>query len=221
MTASARRAKKNINQDQLVTATVRVGEWAQEHFNQVLIGVVVLVATVAVVVFVANSRDSNSRQAERQMGAAMTLMQQGDLNAARGSFEQIALRQGGDRAVAARFFQAECEFRMGNYAQAALDYDAYLARKADYPMFAASAAVGRGLSYEATQQWDLAGASLVDALTLLEKDDPRYYDTAFRAANAYERAGETGQALKYYEIVADHESGQLRERARIAVSALK
>ena len=59
-TTTARRAKKNLKEDQLVTTTFRLTEWAQAHFNQVIIGVVALVAVVAVLVFVANSRESGA-----------------------------------------------------------------------------------------------------------------------------------------------------------------
>lgn len=221
MTATARRAKKSFKEDQLVTATVRASEWAQDHFNQVIIGIVALVAAVAVLVFVANSRESNARQAERLMGSAMTLMQQGDLNAARSSFEQIYQRQGGEHAIAARFFKAECELRLGNFEGAAADYEGYLARKNDYPVFAAAAAIGRGLAYEGMQQWAQAAAAHVEALAMLEEKDPRYYDTAYRAGSCYEQADDRVHALTYYEMVAENASGRTRDRARIAVASLK
>src|SRR5258705_653219 len=94
-TTTARRAKKNLKEDQLVTTTLRLTEWAQAHFNQVIIGVVALVAVVAVLVFVANSRESGAKQAEREMGAALGLMTQGDYAAAKNSFQQVAERFGG------------------------------------------------------------------------------------------------------------------------------
>lgn len=221
MTATARRAKKHIKEDQLVTATVRASEWAQEHFNQVIIGVVALVAVVAVLVFVANSRQSNARAAERQMGSAMTLMQQGDLNAARTSFQQIYERQGGPQAVAARFFKAECELKLGNYEAAASAYGDYLKRKDDYPVFAAAAQIGEGLAYQGTGQWGEAAAAFSAALAMIPKEDPRYDDAAFNLAMSYEQAGNRSEALKYYEMVAGHASGELRDRARIAGAALK
>jgi hypothetical protein len=114
MTATARRARKNIKEDQLLTATVRASEWAQEHFNQVIIGIVALVAAVAVIVFVANNRAGNAEQNERQLGQALTMMQAGDLNAARGTVQQLANRAGGDYGERARIFNAECEQRLGN-----------------------------------------------------------------------------------------------------------
>ncbi len=221
MTATAKRARKNIKEDQLVTTAVRASEWAQEHFNQVIIGIVALVAAVAVLVFVANSRENNAREAERMMGSAMMLMQQGDLNAARTSFEQIYQRQGGEYAVAARFFKAECELGMGNFTRAAADYEAYLARKDDYPVFAASAAVGRALAYEGAEQWPDAAKAAAEAVNALGKDDPRYHDAAYRAGYCYERAGDTKEALTYYRIAADGATGSLRDRARYAVTALE
>ena len=114
-TTSARRHKKNLNEDQLVTTTFRLTEWAQAHFNQVIIGVVALVAVVAVLVFVANSRESGAKQAERQMGEAMTLMTQGEYASAKGTFQQVSERFGGAQGAAARFFKAECEIKQNDY----------------------------------------------------------------------------------------------------------
>ncbi|HEX5132261.1 MAG TPA: tetratricopeptide repeat protein [Candidatus Krumholzibacteria bacterium] len=218
MTATAKR--RQMKEDQLVTTTVRLSEWAQAHFNQVIIGVVALVAAVAVVVFVANSRQSTARQSERQMGSALTLMQQGDMNAARTSFEQLSQSGGGKYAVVSRFFKAECELRLGNYAQAVTDYDAYLAKKTAYPTFAAAAAIGKGMACEGLQQWAEAATALVSALDALDTTDPRYYDTAFRAAAFYDRAGNHEAAEKYFQIVADGGTGEIRDRAAIALSAL-
>jgi tetratricopeptide (TPR) repeat protein len=221
MTATARRAHKHIKEDQLVTATVRVSEWAQDHFNQVIIGVVALVAAVAVLVFVANSRENNAKQGDRQMGVALSQMQAGDFNGARTGFEQIYQRFGGQHEVAARYFKAECELRLGNHAQAVADYDAYLAREGKYPLFAAAARIGKGLAHEGAGQWAEAAAAMVSALALLDKEDPRYHDSAMRAASFYERAGNPGEALKYYEMVAEGATGATRDRAAAAVAALE
>jgi tetratricopeptide (TPR) repeat protein len=221
MTATARRARKNIKEDQLLTATVRASEWAQEHFNQVIIGIVALVAAVAVIVFVANNRAGNAEQNERQLGQALTMMQAGDLNAARGTFEQLATRAGGDYGVRARFFKAECELRLGNFAQAVADYDAYLARKEDYAMFAGAAQIGKGTAYEGLRQWPEAAAAMAGALPLLEKEDPRYHDAAYRAGSFYLDAGNHAEALTYFEIAADGSTGDLKNRADIAVASLK
>ena len=94
-----------------------------------IVGIVALVALVAVLVFAANSRESSAREAERVMGAAMTLMMQGDYNAAMASFQQVVERHGGTQAVAASYFKAECESSQGSFEKPLADYDAYLAER--------------------------------------------------------------------------------------------
>jgi tetratricopeptide (TPR) repeat protein len=221
MTATARRARKHIREDQLVTTTMKVSEWAQEHFNQVIIGVVALVAIVAVLVFAANSRVSNARDADRLMGSAMTLMQQGDLNSALSSFDQIAQRYGGDQGTAARFFKAECELRLGNYKDALSDYDTYLGKKADYPTFANAALVGKGLCYEGLQNWDDAAAAMVASMDAMDKSDPRYYESAYRAGEDYTRAGKLDDARKYLDMVVQNGTGDVKNRATVALSQIR
>lgn len=223
MTATARRARtrKHIKEDQLVTTTMKVSEWAQEHFNQVIIGVVALVAIVAVLVFAANSRVNNAREADRVMGTALSLMQKGDMNAALSSFDQVSQRYGGKQATAATFFKAECELRLGNFKDAVSGYDAYLAKKDDYPLFAGAALVGKGLAYEGLQNWDGAAAAMVAAMQDMDKTDPRYYETAYRAGQAYLQAGKLDDAQKYLQMAADNGQGDVKDRATVALSQIK
>lgn len=220
-TTTARRPKKNLKEDQLVTTTFRITDWAQEHFNQVIIGVVALVAIVAVLVFVANSRESGARQAEREMGAALTLMTQGEYAAAKESFQQVADRFGGPQGTSARFFKAECELQQNNYKQAIDDYDAYLARSGDYPMFEASALVGKALALEGIENYLEAARSMAAAVEKIDAKDPRRYDAAFSAGEFFQRAGQTAEALKYYEMVAKDGTGDLKARATVNAALLK
>jgi len=220
-TTTARRAKKHINEDQLVSTTFRLTEWAQSHFNQVIIGVVVLVAVVAVVVFVANTRESSARAAEREMGTGLTLMQQGDLAAAQGSFKQIVERHGGAQAAAARFFKAECELHQNNYREALEDYDAYLGTVGSYPLFEASALVGKALALEGLENFPEAAKTMAAAVDKLDAKDPRRLDSAYLAGEFYQRAGQTTEAAKYFDMVAKDGTGDLRARANVAAELLK
>lgn len=221
MSASAKRARKHIREDQLVTTTVRFSEWAQAHFNQVIIGVVALVAVVAVLVFAANSRENNTRQSERQMGSAMALMLQGDYNAAKSTFQQIVDRHGGKPAAAAQFFKAECEFKQGSFEEALTDYDAYLAKSADYPVFEASALVGKALCLEGTKNYLEAAAVMSTAVEKLDPKDPRYADAAFSAGDLYTVAGQPRDAVKYYQLAAEHGTGDVKARANVAVELIE
>ena len=220
-TTTAKRHKKNLNEDQLVNTTFRITEWAQTHFNQVIIGVVALVAIVAVLVFVANSRESGARQAEREMGTALTLMSEGEYATAKGSFAQISERFGGSQGAAARFFKAECELQENNYEQAVDDYDGYLARSKDYPMFEGSALMGKAVALEGLGNYLEAARAMVAASEKIDPKDPRHFDAAFSAAAFFQQAGHAQDALKYFEMVAKDGTGDIKTRAATNAALLK
>ncbi len=222
MSATAKRAaRRQMREDKLVTTTVRFTEWAQDHFNQVIVGIVALVAIVAVLVFAANSRESNARQAEQQMGSAMALMLQGDYNAAKTSFQQVAERHGGKQGAAARFFKAECAAKQGNFEEALTDYDAYLAEVNDYPVFEASALVGKAACLEGMKNFAEAAPAMAAALAKIDTQDPRYADTAFAAGDLYMVSGNSREALTYYKLAAEHGTGDVKARAKVAVELIE
>jgi tetratricopeptide (TPR) repeat protein len=220
-TTTARRHKKNLNEDQLVTTTFRLTEWAQAHFNQVIIGVVALVAVVAVLVFVANSRESGAKQAQREMGTALSMMEQGQYATAKGSFQQVADRFGGAQGASARFFLAECELHQNDYKAAADSYDAYLARVKDYPMFEGAALMGKALALEGLGNYLEAANSMAAAVDKIDAKDPRHFDAAYSAGEFYQHAGHLPDAIKYYELVAKDGTGDLKDRATVAAAMLK
>lgn len=222
MSATAKRAtRRQIREDKLVTTTVRFTEWAQEHFNQVIVGVVALVAIVAVLVFAANSRENNARQAEQLMGSAMALMLQGDYNAAKTSFQQVVDRHGGKQAAAARFFKAECAAKQGNFEEALADYEGYLGNVSEYPVFEASARVGKAACLEGMKNYAEAAPAMAAALEKIDTKDPRYADTAFATGDLYMVSGNSKEALKYYKLAEAHGSGDVKARAKVAVELIE
>lgn len=221
MSATAKRARKHIREDQLVTTTVRFSEWAQTHFNQVIIGIVALVAVVAVLVFAANSRENSARESERQMGTAMALMLQGDYNAAKSSFQQIVDRHGGAQSAKASFFKAECEFKQGSFEDALADYEAYLAKSAAYPTFEAAALMGKALCLESVRNYAEAATVMASAVEKLDPKDPRYGDAALSTGDLYSAAGKSSEGLKFYQLAAEHGTGDAKARATVAVELLE
>ena len=221
MSATAKRARRHIREDQLVTTTVRFSEWAQAHFNQVIVGIVALVAIVAVLVFAANSRENSARESERQMGSAMSLMLQGDYNAAKSSFQQIVDRSGGKQASKAYFFKAECEFKQGSFEDAMADYDSYLANSADYPEFEVAALVGKALCLEGVRNYVEAAAAMATAVDKMDPKDPRYGDAALSAGDLCAAARQPREGLKYYQLASEHGTGDVKARATVAVELLE
>jgi TolA-binding protein len=218
--STRKRVKKNIKEDQLVTWAVRMSRWTQEHFNQVIVGVVVLVAVIAVSVFMANSRQGSSREAVLQMSSALNLYQSADYESARASFEQISARYGGQDAAMALFFIGECHLRQGRHADGLAAYDRYLATYKDYPTFRASAIYAKALCYEGLENYPDAASTMVALLDVVDEKDPRYVDGAFQAGEFFARAGNTEQAATYFRIVADKGTGDLKERAAVAAALL-
>lgn len=218
--STRRRVKKNIKQDQLVTYAVSLSRWAQEHFNQVIIGVVVLVAVIAVAVFTANSRQGSSRQAQIQMASAMSQYMSGDYESARTSFDQIADRYDGRVGARARFYRAESEAHLQRYSEALASYDAYLDVADKDDTFRTSAVIGKALCYEGMQNYAEAAGTLATLLETLSPDDPRYVDSAYRAAEFYARAGDDKQAAKYFGIVSEKGQGTLKDKADVAAALL-
>jgi tetratricopeptide (TPR) repeat protein len=217
MGGTPKRTRKQTREDRLVTTTVRLSEWAQAHFNHVIIGVVALVAVVAVLVFAANSRENNERQVERIMGSAMALMLQGDYGAAVTTFQQVVDRHGGKQAAAARYLKAECLLTQGKFQEALAEYDGYLARSAEYPVFEAGAWVGRALCFEGLKNFAEAGPAMAAAVAKLDPKDPRYAEAALGAGDLYWAAGMGAEALPFYRLAAEHGSGDVKARATVAV----
>jgi TolA-binding protein len=218
--ATRRRVKKDIKKDQLVTFTVRLSQWTQEHFNQVIIGVVVLVAVIAISVFMANSRQGSSKRAAAQMSSAMTLMQTGDYEAARGSFAQIEQEFGGKKGTLAAFFAGECDYRQKKYADAIASYDQYLHNYEKYPLFRGSALYAKADCQAGLGNYADAAATLVSLLGVVDSNDPRYLDAAYQAGEFFAKAGDKEQAAKYFGEVAAKASGDLQSKASVAATLL-
>jgi tetratricopeptide (TPR) repeat protein len=218
--ATTKRVRRNIKEDQLVTWAVRFSQWSQEHFNQVIIGVVALLAVIAFVVYTTNSRQSSNTQAERQLSSALNLFQTGDYEAARTSFQQIHERFGGRQGAAAMYFEAEAEFRQGNYAEAEQSYDAYIQQASDAPEFTASAVFGKALALEGQDRFREAAEAMSGLLETLDETDPRYIDAAYRSGELFAQAGDSERAVTHFQLVVDKAQGPLQAQARANVSLL-
>jgi tetratricopeptide (TPR) repeat protein len=217
---ATKRRKKNIKEDQLVTMAVELSQWTQAHLNQVIAGVVVLVGIIAVLVFTAQSRQGASREGERMMSSAMGLMQQGEYESAKASFQQIYQRYGGKSGAAARFFRAECDLRQGQFAQALAGYDDYLASADKFPWFRASALAGKAVSYEGLENYAEAAKTLGELTEVVDAADPRYLDAAIQAGEFFAMTGDLESSAKYYHIVAEKGSGEMRDRAEVALELM-
>lgn len=212
--------KKDIKKDPLVTYALKVSQYTQEHFNQVIIGVAVLIAAIAIIVFTANNRRNTAEQSVRQMAQAVALYQQGDLSAAKVSFGQIADRFGGRTGTLARYYVAECDLATGNYPQALEGYQAYLDDSSKLPEFKTAALYGMALCYEGMERYTVAAETMEQVHNSSDEKDPRYLDSAYEAGELFAKAGNDERAAHYFQTVADNATGTLKDKATVALTLL-
>jgi tetratricopeptide (TPR) repeat protein len=213
--------KKDIKRDPLVTYTLKVSGYAQEHFNQIIIGVVVLIAVIAIAVFTANNRRTSAVQSQRQLAQAMSLYSQQDYEAAKATFSRIAERYGGRNGAVARYYKAECEFKQRNYAEALRDYENYLDVSSDFPAFTSSAMYAAALSQQGLGDVRRAAEMMEQANQSFDPSDPRYLTSAFQAGELFAMAGDQERAAQFFQTVADEGTGTLKEKATANVTLLK
>jgi tetratricopeptide (TPR) repeat protein len=212
--------KKDIKRDPLVTYSLKASQYVQKHFNQVIVGVAVLVALLAVVMFTANSRRSSAVQSDRQLAQALSLFQQGDFQAAKVTFGQISDRYGGRNGAIAEYYAAESNLGERNYSQALLHYETYLDDASKFPEFKAAALYGIALCHEGLENFSLAAESMEQVFNSVDEGDPRYLDSAYLAGELFAKAGNNERAVHYFQTVADNASGNLKDKATVAVTLL-
>ncbi len=219
--ATVRKVKrKSFKEDRLVTYALKVSGYAQEHFNQVIIAVGVLIVAIAVIVLMANSRRSSAAQAQRQLAQGMGLYQQGDFEAAKATFKQLSQQYGGRDGVIAKYYTAECELAQRNHSEALKDFQAYLDGASKFPTFRVAARYGIGLCYAGLGNYAEAAAAMEQVVRETDQKDPRYLDAAYHAGEFFFQAEQREKAAEYFRIVADKGTGALKERANSAVAFL-
>ncbi len=213
MSTARRTGKHTLKEDQLVTWAVEASQWAQKHFNQIVIGLVVLVAAIAIIMFSSSSRQSAARQSETQLSSAMSLYQQGDFAAAAATFEQVKERSGGRVGAMATYFLAESRLAQREYEQAEQNYAAFLNNPGELSDFVLGAKVGQAVASGNAGNFEDAGNALWALLDEFHGDDPRYADTAFQAGEFFAKAQKRSDALRCYQLVMEKGTGMLRDQA--------
>jgi len=212
--------KRDIKKDPLVTYAVKTSQYVQEHFNQVIIGVAVLIAVIAIVTFTANSRKNSAVQSERQLAQALSLFQQGDYQAAKVIFSQISERYGSRNGAIAEYYAAESNLAERNYSQALLHYESYLDDASKFRGFKTAALYGIALCHEGLENFSLAAESMEQVFNSVDEGDPRYLDAAYLAGELFAKAGNNERAVHYFQTVADKASGNRKDKAAVAVTLL-
>ncbi|NIM19898.1 MAG: tetratricopeptide repeat protein [Candidatus Latescibacteria bacterium] len=222
MATKRRLKKKKFKEDRLVTYSVTLSRYAQEHFNQVITGVVILLAVIAATLLIVHSRQTAARDSERYLGAALALYRQGDVAAAKTSFQDVIDRYSGTRAgKVAMIFKGECDLKLGNFEEAASAYDQYLEKSDKFSEFKTTATIGKAIALEGQMRYAEAASTLEALIQVLDAEDPRRTESLYRAGLFCKKAGMMEKAIQYLTEVAEEGIGPFKEEAEIALAAIK
>ena len=162
--------KKRIKQDQLVTTTLRVTNYVQDHFTQVISGLVILLAAVAIIVFTAQTRRNTARAADKELSLAMGQYQLGDTDLAGTTFASLADRYSGhESGMLALFFLGECDLDRLRWEEALSSFERFLDKAPAKHEFRVAAEMGRAYANEGLQNY-------TEAATILDDLSKRYLD---------------------------------------------
>ena len=222
MAKKRRRLKRReIKEDQLVTMTLRVSRLVQEHFTKVVSGIVILIAAVAILLFIAQGRRSNARAADRELSLAMNQYQIGDKEQAGTAFANIADRYSGETGETALYFLGECRVAQFHFDEAIDAYERYLSKAGDKGQFSVAAKIAMSVCYEGLGQFDKA-AEVADGVSkTMDPEDERYNDVLFNTGMYYQEADDRQKALEFFRRVSENATGPIKNRAAVWVALLE
>lgn len=213
--------RRRIKQDQLVTTTLRVSNYVQDHFTQVISGIVILLAAVAIILFTTQTRRNTARAADRELTLAMGQYQLGDKDLAGTTFASLADRYSGhESGVLALFFLGQCDLDRLRWEESLSAFERFLDKADANHEFRVAAEIGRAYANEGLQNFREAATILDNLSQRMDPEDSRYTDVLYNAGSFYRHAGDTNKAIEFYRQVADAE-GPLKGRATVWLSVLR
>jgi len=214
--------KKELKEDQLVTAALKLSTFVQERFTQVIAGVVVLAAAVAVVLFTAQARKNSSSAADHEFSIAMNRYQTGQTDEAGTAFANIADQYSGQRVgKMSLYFLGETRMAQTRFQEAIEAYDRYLEKTERESDFYEAAQIAKALCYEALGQFREAATVLEQLSQTMDSSDVRYHEVLFDAAMFYQEVGADGTALELFRKVSEEGTGALQARATVWVTMIE
>lgn len=214
--------KQQIRQDSFVTYSLKALEWSKEHFNQIAIGLAILVVIAAFFMFTSHARKSATGEAEAKFGMALELYRQGDLEGARTNFTEIADQYSrSNSGVISLYFKGECNLKLSNYSEAIAAYEAYIRKSGKFPLFKEAAIIGKALAFEGDGKFREAAMLLDNLLGEMNEDDPRYLSVAFKTAIFYSKTSDLQyKAKEFFQLVSEKATGRIQEQAEVALAIL-
>jgi tetratricopeptide (TPR) repeat protein len=202
--------KREMKEDALITAYVKVTKFYEEHKKKISMGVTALAVVIIASVLYANNQAQNNENASAQFGRVFQLYDSGQYQPAiEGMPERniIGLRTivdnyGSTRAgELARFYLANAYYQLGKYSEALQAYEDF---SSDSRLLSVSRLSGIGSCYAGLGQHEKA-AEYFEEATVKYPGDVSAPENLNSAAHNYVLAGEKSKALDLYKkLKRDH-----------------
>ena len=196
--------RQDLREDRVITFYARAWNFVDKHRRMVYGGLAALVLLVVLGIAYTVYQNQQGEEAQRLLGEAVRLYEQGDYQAALTGtgqvvgLQQIADEYGGSQAGnLARFYAADALYQLGEYDRA-LEY--FQAFDKEENLLGASAYAGEAAVYENQGNYEQAGEHYEQAALSYPNDatSPEYL---LNAGQAYEEAGAFERAREAYQMI--------------------
>jgi tetratricopeptide (TPR) repeat protein len=222
MAKRKRISRKRMKEDQLVTLTLKTSQFIQAHFPHIVTGIVVIVAAIAIALFVAHSRRSAAHSAQQALASAMAYYEIRDFDTARQAFTEITQQYSSHReGVIALYYLGEINMAAQRYTEALDAFERFLKHGGKYPLFEVGAEIGKGYCLEDLGRYLEAAETLEEVSTKMDPKDPRTLDVMMQVAMSYQKGGKPDRAMEFYKKVSEKAVGDLKVRANVAMALLE
>ena len=195
--------KREIKEDPLVTAYVKVQRFLRENSKILNVGFTILVIVLAVAILMGRSKKRAEVNAAGQLGMAEQFYYAEDYPKAIPELEQIINTFSGTRSAGkAVFFVANAYYKDGDYMNAQKYYRLYIDDYADTPLFTASSYAGVAACKEGENLYSEA-ASFYETAAIRFPDVFNAPYHLKNAARCFRLAGELEKAKEMYQTILD------------------
>ncbi len=201
MTTKKKMSKHEMREDQFVTGVFKFQEWAEENLSKLLIGGGLIVAVVAVVVFMAWQSGKSEKGAHDKLGSAEVFARTGQTQLAVADYQEVMNKYSGTPAASqAAFKLANLYFQNNDFANAETAFKNYLDKFAFDDYFRRSAQRGIAASQAGQGKFQEAGVAF---LTAAKSDSlaSTYEDDLFQAVSDAIKANDTATAKEAFALL--------------------
>ncbi len=219
---SARITKRQMKEDTFISTMLRAWEYVRDHERAVFIGLVAVVAVIAIGGWAAYSRKQARERAAARFSDAVMTFRTGDLKTAEELFGIIVKDEGGTREGAyAQYFAGKCALEGGRYLDAAQAFDRYLARSGRYPFFHDAAMEGKAVALSNEHRYEEAADTYLELVKEMKTNAFMESTYLRRAAENLRLANKTQQAIEVLGELLDKSTGADRRDIEIELEILR